>query len=979
MPWPLHHRDQVIDFRELAEQLEGELSDAAGVRGAYATDASVYQVLPQAVVWPRHDADLEAIVRFSREHNIPLIGRGGGTSLSGQAIGAGIIVDFSRHMNRVLQIDPERRLAEVEPGVVLDDLNTELAKHRLLFPPDPATANRATIGGMIGNNACGTRSIRYGRTSDSIESLRCILPSGQWLTTRWLRAADWLGDTEDNDSAEFALRRRFRSIVDEHAAEIRQRIPALPRIAAGYQLRPFVGGSRDLSWSDLIVGSEGTLAIAARATLRLVPLPAATVVVVSSFPSLDAALCSLPEVLEHHPSAVELLDDVLIHEAVRNAATRELSRDFLDERAIPQGMFLVEFMGDSTAEASERGRRYAAALAKHPGTSHHVLESPRAQHHAWEVRRLGLGLISNIPGKAKGIALIEDACLPIERLPEYNRFVYDLGRRLDMGISTYAHASVGVLHYKVMLDLHDAEERRKMRFIAEQCFEKCRELGGVFSGEHGDGIVRGEFLQRQFGSDVYRCFVAIKELFDPTNLFNPHRKIEAPPLDRLLRYGDGEANRLRYNEAVAKSVGRFRYGEQENLAGAIEQCNGVGACRKNLKGTMCPSYRATRDERDSTRGRANLLRLAISGQLEPPGLGNPELHDALKLCLACKACKSECPNAVDMARLKSEALQARCAQNGIPRAARFIAETPHRLALASRLSWFANALTASRWLRGILARRYGFDPRRPFPRMASRSFMAWWRREQARRPQGSTPEGRVALFVDAWNRYLDPQIGIAVVELLWSCGFEVELVGNYDALRTRLSVGLLDEARSRGERLFAELQRSVERGLPILFIEPSEASAVIDDLPDLVGDPCLGARVKAAAFLLDDWLAAELARGKICLSPKDPNSRRSIVIHPHCHQRALFQADATRQILTSAGYLADVADWGCCGMAGAFGYTHYDVSRKIADLKFLPGIRAAHTDGKLVVATGRSCREQAAGLCGVALPHWAELLVGQPG
>ncbi|MBX3418577.1 MAG: FAD-binding oxidoreductase [Pirellulaceae bacterium] len=966
----------MIDFRELAQAIDGELGESQGVRGAFATDASVYQVLPQAVVWPRHTGDVERIVAFCRERQVPLIGRGGGTSLSGQAIGQGLVVDFSRHMNRIISIDPTKGLAVVEPGVVLDELNAVLTPHGLHFAPDPATGNRATIGGMIGNNACGTRSIFYGRTNDSIESLRCLLPSGEWLTTRWMTADEWGGDSFEN-STEERLRRSVRDLITQNQAAISARIPDLPRIAAGYNVLPFVNG-RNKSWSDLLVGSEGTLAIATQATLRLNRLPAATMMVVSSFTTLDASLCALPEVIECGPSAVELLDDVLIQEAVRNASTRELSRDFLDPQTIPAGMLLAEFMGDSAEEAQAKAARYLSRLRQHPHSEHHLLESPLSQRKAWEVRRLGLGLISNLPGRAKGIALIEDACLPIDKLPEYNRFVYELGRKLDMGISTYAHASVGVLHYKVMLDLHDADERKKMRYIAEQCFEKCCELGGVFSGEHGDGIVRGEFLQRQFGDEVYSVFESIKRLFDPDNLFNPHRKIAAPPLDRHLRYGDSEADRLKYNQTTSEIKSRFRYGEQDNLVGAIEQCNGVGACRKNLRGAMCPSYRATRDERDSTRGRANLLRLAISGQLDPPGLANPELHDALELCLSCKACKSECPNAVDMARLKSEALQARYDQEGVPAVAKFIAATPQRLAWASRFSSLANWFTSQTLVKRFLERRYKMGSRREVPRLSRYSFDGWLRESGHRFQRPKSDERCVALFVDTWNRYLDADIGVAVVELLWSCGYFVEVVEPFDALRTRLSVGLLDEARKEGGKLFRQLKPYAERGIPILFIEPSEASAVVDDLPDLIDDQELGRLVAPHARLLDDWLAEQVTLGHVSLNKRDPTDHATLTIHPHCHQRAVFRAEATVSILQAAGYTTKLADWGCCGMAGAFGYSHVEVSQKIADLRFLPGIREALESGGRVVTTGRSCREQAEGLAGFKLEHWADLIVGRP-
>jgi FAD/FMN-containing dehydrogenase/Fe-S oxidoreductase len=952
--------------------IQGELLTVDSMRGAYATDASVYQEFPRAVALPKSAEDVEVLVEFCRREGVCVIGRGGGTSLSGQAIGPGLVIDYSRHLNKVLSVDVEQRLAVVQPGVVLDELNHELRGVGLHFAPDPATGSRATIGGMIGNNSCGTRSIFYGRTADAIESLQGLLADGTRFATRWLDPTAWIAAGEGaGRMAE--LYRHVSRIAAVNRDLIIQRIPRLPRIVAGYSLQSFVEANQPRSLSDLLCGSEGTLALVNEATVRLQPVPRDTCLVISAFQSVDDALVVLPEILECGPSAVELLDDVLVHEAVRNASTRDLAKVIVPGQTIPAAVQLVEFMGDEPGAARVKAERY---LERMRGASVRVeqrmLIDPAGQRQAWEVRRLGLGLISNLPGKAKAIALIEDACLPIDKLPEYNRHVYLVGKRLGMKVSTYAHSSVGVLHYKIMLDLHTQADRQKMRAMAEDCFSKCCELGGVFSGEHGDGIVRGEFLPRQFGPEVYQAFVEVKRLFDPTNLLNPGRKIDSPPLDSSLRYGDGEQGRAVYLNATEKVSSWYRYGEQGDLVGAIEQCNGVGACRQNLKGTMCPSYRATRDERDSTRGRANLLRLAISGQLQPPGLANSELHQALDLCLACKACKSECPNAVDMARLKSEALQVRWQSEGVSRAAAFVGRMPQRLAAFHRLAGVAK-LAAGIWpVRPLLERWFGVDRRRPLPLPAAQSFDAWF---AARRP---TSAGRpIALFVDTWNRFTEPEIGKAAVELLESCGFAVEVPSVYDALRTRLSVGLLKEARERGALLFRELSAWVERGVPIVCLEPSEASALCDDLPDLIDDPALGRQVAGGVQLLDDFLATELAAGAIRLKPRSGMAQSAVTVHPHCHQRALFRAAAPVELLSAAGFETKLADWGCCGMAGSFGYSHYDVSLKVAEQRFLPGVTQAIAAGGVVVATGTSCRQQAADFAGKKLLHWVQLLAGE--
>mgnify|MGYP001202586156 CR=1 FL=1 len=973
-------------WQQLAALIDGEVADSLSMRGAYATDASIYQQLPRAVAFPKHAQDVARIVKYCRDQGIAIVGRGAGTSLSGQAIGPGLVVDFSRHMDRILTVDADARLAVVEPGVVLDVLNTTLSRSHLLFAPDPATASRATIGGMIGNNACGTRSIVYGRTCDAIESLKTVMPDGTTLTTDWLDAQAWRHACQ-LPGAIGSLYRSLDALLADYGDDVRANIPNLPRIAAGYSVSRLVNSPDRRSLSDLIVGGEGTLALATEATLRLRDYPQATRLVISAFSSIEASLTNLPVALNSEPSAIELLDDVLIKEAVQNASTRDLIGAILPAaEMVPAAILMVEFFGDTVDQADQAARHYVALMQKaSPGSRHHVLVQPEQQRAAWDVRRLGLGLVSNLPGKRKAIALIEDACLPIDKLPEYHRFVCEMGHRLDLGVSTYGHASVGVLHYKVMLDLHETDERRKMREMAESCFHKCTELGGVFSGEHGDGIVRAEFLSRQFGPRVYELFVAIKRLFDPRGLLNPGRKIDAPPLDSLLRYGDREKDRLTYLSQTALASSQFRYAEQGGLLGAIEQCNGVGACRQVLKGTMCPSYRATRDERDSTRGRANLLRLAISGQLHPPGLANPELHDALELCLACKACKSECPNAVDMARLKSDALAARWSKRSPPQSVLFLGRMPQRLKTLSRFARLANWSTQLKMTRWLLDRRFAIDRRRALPRLAMRSFDVWWAHHQAQPLSGTEQPSHaqshpptVALFVDAWNRYLEPEIAVAAVQLLRGLGIKVLVPQHFDALRSRISVGLLSEARQLAQPLYRELAAFVDRGIPIVCIEPSEASALIDDLPDLVEDEPIARRVAAKTFLIDDFIADTVRRGLARLEPVVEYAGRRVVVHPHCHQRALFTARSPIDILAQAGVAAELSDLGCCGMAGSFGYTHFDVSVAIAAQRFIPTLTSADPGQTVFVTTGTSCRQQSRDLIGIRSRHWLELVTAQP-
>lgn len=962
------------DFSALQRALRGEVLFDATTRGLYATDASVYQVTPLAVAFPQDADDCRKIMAFCRDRGVPVIGRGGGTSLSGQAIGPGLVIDFSRHMNRVLEVATDGTWARVEPGVVLDELNQLLAPHGTHFAPDPATGSRATIGGMIGNNSCGTRSIVYGRTSDSIRSLHLLLTDGTELVTPRMDAAQWARQGE-GEGREHEICRKITTLVGTHRAEIAARFPNLPRVVAGYALNTLIADTPARSLSDLICGSEGTLALVLEATLRLTPLPAATALVVIGFDSLESALQPLRTLLDFKPSAIELLDEVIITEALRNHSTRDLAAFLLASGRAPTAVLLCEFFDHATA------RTFAATCQEQGiGSSLHLCLDQAAQHRAWEVRRLGLGLISNQPGRQKGVAVIEDACVPVEKLAEYTRFVYAACARHGVRTATYAHASVGVLHFKAMLDLHEEPDRKALRALSEECFAECLRLGGVFSGEHGDGIVRGEFVEKQFGPVLYQAFREIKSLFDPHGLMNPGRKLDALPMDGPLRYGDTGKDGISwggapadYPQRVARVPGLFHYRGQGGLAGAIEQCNGVAACRKLGSGNMCPSYRVTRDEAHSTRGRANALRLALTGQLGGRHLADPGLHEALDLCLACKACQAECPNAVDLARLKSEALQARWDIDGVTPGACLIGDLPTRAAqfAGTWLGEIGARLAGSTLGRRFMESRYGIDQRRALPRLASRTL-------EQRLQRGGWADGRtgrrVALFADTWMRYFEPQIGLAAVELLESCGFAVILTTHHDSQRTRLSAGLVREAKTHGTALFNELRAFADQGIPVVCIEPSDCSAITDDLPDLLDEADAGA-VAGNVRLLDDFLVEQLAAG-LKLRPT-PGAAGSTLLHPHCHQRALFSAAAPKKILEAAGFTVDAPETGCCGMAGSFGYTHHALSEKVGEERLFPAARAALAAGRRIVATGTSCRQQLRDFLHVEAVHWVELVRGQ--
>ena len=739
------------------------------------------------------------------------------------------------------------------------------------------------------------------------------------------------------------------ALSQRHAEQIRQRYPQVMRRVAGYALDAFLPEKVPHTLVDLIVGSEGTLSVVLEATLRLVEKPRATALCVVHFDDVLESLRALPRLLQAKPLAVEMLDDVILKEARTNAATRSHADFFVGS---PRALQIVEFDGPTQEDANSRAQSLSQALAAEGvGSAAPVMIDPEQQAGVWETRRLGLGLISNVKGPRKGQAFIEDACVPVERLADYIEFVLDLCKSEQTPVSVYAHASVGVLHARPMIDLHQPSEAAKMRRIAEACFEKVRELGGSWSGEHGDGLVRGEFLERFYGQELVAVFGEIKMLFDPRGLLNPGKLIDPPPMDQNLRYRTPG-----YAETTSRSdtLAAFRYQDQGGLTLAVEQCNGVGACRKLSSGIMCPSYMATRDEAQSTRGRANALRLAVSGQLGDPraALASEELHEVLSLCLSCKACKSECPNAVDMAKLKSEALYQRSRQrsSSVTIADRLTARLPLLARLAAGpQARLINPIQDAGWFRQSVLAMFGFDPSRSLPPYSTRPF----RSRPSNRESGSRENVRedrtVVLYVDTYSHYFEPEVADTAIDLLEQLGYSVLAAAAGDSQRPRLSVGYLDAARRDGHRLMERLSQTGPANSPILCLEPSCASALTDDLPDLIDAPETTGQVAQRVRLLDHFLADHSSQLEGRFS--------AVFEHRHCHARSLFPDHAWRLVGTE---VID-SEAGCCGMAGAFGYRHAEVSRQVAEDRLLPNLREAaakHSESLAVLASGFSCRHQ---------------------
>jgi FAD/FMN-containing dehydrogenase/Fe-S oxidoreductase len=947
--------------KHLRSRVRGEVYSDPVTLGLYATDASNYQIQPLAVVVPRGEDDVRAAIALAAEEGVAMLPRGGGTSLAGQAVARAMVIDFSKYMNRILEVCAEERWARVQPGLVRDELNAALLPTGLHFAPDPATGSRANLGGMMGTNASGMRSVRYGRTSDHVLESRVLLADGSEHLWTSLGPRD-LERTIAAGGRTGELLGSFQGIIRRHEDEIRARYPKIMRCVAGYSLDAFVGTDR-WNLSKLMVGSEGTLASMVEAKVNLEPLPTASCLCVAHFGDLLEAIDAVEPILTHRPSAVELLDRVTLNLARGNPAVAAYC-DALD--GDPAAVLVVEFSGHDAAETRRQAGEMVTDLkGRGQGYAFPIMTEPAAQARIWELRKSGLGILLALKGKRKPIPFMEDAAVPVAVLSKYIGQVQDICRRHGVDVALYAHASVGLIHVRPILDLRQPADIERMKSIADEAFELVKDYGGSWSGEHGDGLVRSPFLERFYGPRLYQAFREVKRLFDPRGLMNPGHIIDPEPMDHHLRFGP--------DYRVPEMPGSYHFREEGGFTEAVHLCNGVGACRKTLGGTMCPSYMATRDEAHSTRGRANALRLAMSGQLGPDGMTSRALYDVLALCLSCKACKTECPSNVDMAKLKGEFMQGYHDRHGASLRDRLTAGLPARSArLAGPWAPLVNRLQGSAPFRWLLEQTAGFSRRRVAPPYAREPFPDWF----ARRP--SVPEGaaekRVVLFDDTYINYFEPHIGQSAVALLESCGYSVTLARAGCCQRPRLSRGFLRRAARDGTATLRNLDRYIQQGLKILVCEPSCASALTDDLPDLADDPALGERMRGNVLMLDVFLAREIEAGR-CSVPL-ASGATDILIHGHCHQKALYGTSAMKKVLDRIpGLKVSEVDSGCCGMAGSFGYEeeHVELSQQVGERRLFPALRAM-TPGTQVIACGFSCRHQIRDFTGVQARHFVELV-----
>ncbi len=942
--------------------MAGEVRADAYTRHLFSSDASMYSIEPIAVVFPRHAADVAAAAGVCARRQVPMLPRGAGTSLAGQTVGRAVIIDTSRHMDAIIELDPERGLARVQAGVVQDDLNRAARQHGLLFGPDTSTSDRATIGGMIGNNSAGSGSVVYGMTIDHVEALEVVLSDASTAKLGTVDAAAVAGRAGAN-TLEGRIYARLPGLVEEHRAAIAQRFPPYWRRAGGYRLDRLADGS-PFNLARFVVGSEGTLVIVTEATVRLVPLPRARAIAVGHFASVADAIAATEDALSARPSAVELIDRTIL----------ELSRRKIEFAALgsilngdPGALLFVTFDADSSGEASAGVERLAELWQRHHH-GYHTLRAITPEHQAalLKVRSAGLGLLmAASEGTRRPVAFIEDTAVDPARLPEYVQRFSAVLERHGLVAGFYGHCSVGCLHIRPFMDLTQPNQVATMSTVAAEIRDLVGEFGGANSSEHGDGLARSEFNRNIFGDELYEAMCEVKRLFDPHALMNPGKIVNAPPMIQNIR--DAALPR-----AFELST-RLSFAATGGMRGAADRCMNIGVCRKGSTGVMCPSYMATREEEHSTRGRANALVLALSQPDPRAALGDDRLHEILDLCLECKACKSECPLGVDMASMKSEFLFQYQGIHGVPRRARFFAASRRLNRLGSRLAPFSNAVTALPGSRALMERVLGLTRRRPLPRFHRRTLLRWDARRMHRR-SGSL--GRVAMLADSFTTFTEPGVGIAAVELLEMAGWDVELIGDRCCGRAAISKGRLDDAGRLAQSMTARLSGLARQGVTIVGVEPSCILTLTEEHLALQPDNEDAKVVAGQVRLVDELILDALDAGHLRMDPTSPLTGRRFLFHGHCHQKALAGTATTVRLLSLIPGAAVVeVDAGCCGMAGSFGFEteHYDLSMQIGGMRLFPAVNAEDAD-TLIAATGVSCRQQIEHGTGRSARHPVELI-----
>lgn len=945
-------------LKELSHQLLGELHTDQLLRTLYATDASVYRELPLAVAYPKNIADLKVLIHFARQHKTSLIPRTAGTSLAGQCVGSGIVVDVSRHFNQILELNVAEAWVRVEPGVIRDELNAFLKPHGLFFGPNTSTANRCMIGGMVGNNSCGTTSIVYGSTRDRTLELKTILSDGTEAQFAHLDQAAFFQKIKENTLEGQIYKQLYEALRQPKIqAEIRREFPKreIHRRNTGYAIdllletEIFTKGQAAFNACQLLCGSEGTLAFTTEIKLQLDPLPAPhEVVVAAHFEDLSTSLEAVLVAMEQKPSACELMDRIIL-DCTKDNLAQQGNRFFV--QGDPAGILLIELRANTLDEVNQKATTLITALQQAKlGYAYPIIYPPRTKN-VWDLRKAGLGLLANIPGDAKAVTCIEDTAVALEDLPDYIADFSQIMENFGQRSVYYAHAGAGELHLRPILDLKKEKDVALLHQISEASARLVKKYNGSLSGEHGDGRVRAEFIPLMLGEKNYALLQSIKKTWDPLNIFNPGKIVNAPPMNADLRYS--------LNQEMRSFDTVFDFSQTKGILRAAEKCNGSGDCRKLplSGGTMCPSYQATREEKDSTRARANALREFLTQSTQKNAFNHPELKAVMDLCLSCKGCTSECPSNVDMATLKAEFLYQYYQSNGLPWRARVFA---HFTSL-NRLAMFFPALSNFFLKRAFLKKILGIAVERTLPVLPAQTLRTWFdKRKKPIKNQGEF-KGKVMLFCDEFTNYNDAALGIKAIELLNHLGYEVALPRHVESGRAAISKGVLKLAQRLANQNVRTFQNKLDDKTWLIGIEPSAILSFRDEYPNLVEKSLQPAarRLAQRTLLIDEFLSQEIEAGRITAEPftKAP---KKILLHGHCHQKALASVEASAWLMAlPENYSVEIIPSGCCGMAGSFGYEkeHYAVSMQIGELVLFPAIRTAKQD-VIIAATGTSCRHQ---------------------
>ncbi|MBE7173719.1 MAG: FAD-binding protein [Williamsia sp.] len=962
-------------LQELARSLTGRLYHDKTMRILYATDASAYREMPLAVAMPANLDDIRKLIHFAKKEGTSLIPRTAGTSLAGQVVGNGIVVDVSKHFTRILELNREEGWVRVEPGVVRDELNLFLKPHGLYFGPETSTANRAMIGGMVGNNSCGSNSVVYRSTREHLIEVKALLSDGSEAQFGMLEPEAFHAKCE-GDTLEAGIYKTVRGLLGnyENQVEIRREFPkkTVERRNTGYavdlllETAPFTAGGPDFNFCTLLAGSEGTLAFITEIKLQVVPLSRAeTGLLCVHFNTIDEALRANLIALQYKPSASELIDHYIL-ECTKDNIEQIQNRFFV--QGDPGAILVVEYNGRDKEEVTSIAKQVEADMRAAGLGYHFPLLFGNDTKRIWTLRKAGLGLLSNLPGDEKAVPVIEDTAVDVHDLPAYIRDFNEILQKYGLYSVHYAHAGSGELHLRPIINLKTVEGNKLFRSIAAEIATLVKKYNGSLSGEHGDGRLRGEFIPQMLGQKNYELLKKIKQSWDPRHIFNPGKIVDTPPMDQLLRYTPGQQT------PAFKTV--FRFHNQDILQHA-EQCNGSGDCRKSqsMGGTMCPSFMATRNEKDTTRARANILREFLTRSTKPNRFNHKEIKEVMDLCLSCKGCKSECPSNVDMAKLKAEFLQQYQDANGVPLRSRLVANFARSAAMGALLPGAYNFMMTNRPISNWVKKISGFAPARSMPRMHTTTLRAWWKKNRSRIAGARTR--KVYLFCDEFTNYTDTEIGIKAILLLEKLGYEVVIPEHTESGRAWLSKGLLRAAKGIARRNISMLSPFVTEETPLVGIEPSAILTFRDEYEDLADDDQLETAKKLSShvYLIDEFITREAARGHIDKS-QFTNQKKLVKLHGHCQQKAWNALSSSVSMLSiPENYKVETIPSGCCGMAGSFGYEkeHYDLSMQIGELVLFPAVRQ-QPDEVIIAAPGTSCRHQIKDGTGREAKHPVEVL-----